>query len=87
MSSDFDAASELEKTRELRRRRRMPNYWPGRSQLDKYAGELLQLHDEGASSNDLRVWLAESRKLRVNRSTISRWLTRYLRLREETERL
>jgi hypothetical protein len=72
--SDFDADKELQEIRALRKRRRIPFYWRGRSQLDKHSAKLLQLHDRGASANDLRVWLKETQRLSVDRSTVCRWL-------------
>ncbi len=74
MSDDFDAVTELQQIRELRRKRQIPRYWRGHSQLDAHIAKLLELHDNGASANDLRVWLEEKHKLSVNRSTVCRWL-------------
>lgn len=74
MGDDFDPADELQKIRELRQQRQRRRYWRGRSQLDAHSAKLLALHDQGGSANDLRVWLKEHHKLRVDRSTICRWL-------------
>ncbi|MBE0401805.1 hypothetical protein EI168_17115 [Halomonas sp. FME1] len=71
---DFDAHKELERIHALRKRRQIPKYWRGRSQLDRHSGKLLEMHDLGASANDLRVWLKETQRLSVDRSTVCRWL-------------
>jgi len=86
MDDSFDPAAELDEIRTLRRRRRLPRYWRGRSQLDRHAAELLQLHDAGASSNDLRAWLSERQNLLVDRSTVTRWLQKQLKQRADDAR-
>lgn len=84
--SDFDPAAELEKIREIRQSGRLPRYWRGRSQLDPHTGELLALHNSGASANDLRTWLQERQNLRVDRSTVARWLQKQLKQRTDDKR-
>lgn len=74
----FDPRTALQQIHEHRQRRRLPRYWRGHSQLDRHAAELLQLHDVGASSNDLREWLNTTHRLRVDRSTVTRWLQKTL---------
>lgn len=69
----FDPHAALQQIHERRQRRRLPRYWRGHSQLDRHAAELLQLHDAGASANDLREWLNATHRLRVDRSTVTRW--------------
>lgn len=81
--TDFDPHTELQQIHERRQRRRLPRYWRGRSQLDHHAAELLQLHDAGASANDLREWLQVTHRLRVDRSTVTRWLQKALARRHE----
>lgn len=83
MTDDFDPHTALAQVRERRQRRRLPRYWRGRSQLDRHAAELLQLHDAGASANDLREWLQVTHRLRVDRSTVTRWLQKALARRHE----
>lgn len=86
MDDSFDPATELDEIRTLRRRRRLPRYWRGRSQLDPHTSQLLELHDRGASSNDLRTWLYERHNLRVDRSTVTRWLQKQLQQRADDTR-
>lgn len=86
MYDDFDPANELKKVRELRQKRQQLRYWRGRSQLDTHSAHLLALHDAGGSANDLRVWLQEHRKLKVDRSTVCRWLQKATALRDELKR-
>lgn len=70
----FDAVSELSEIRELRQRNRKKSFRRERSRLDKFTFELLELHRAGASSNDLQLYLKNRHRVRVDRSTISRWL-------------
>lgn len=80
--NDFDPAEELRQLTQLKRLRRRPKYWRGRSQLDRFTAELLALHEQGATPADLRQWLAiPPRRLRVHHSTVSRWLKRTLERR------
>lgn len=69
MPIDFDAevARLRDKKRIIRRKR-----W-GRSRLDRYKPELIELRKRGASLAELALWLAE-RRVRVHRSTVQRWL-------------
>ncbi|ELQ9312400.1 hypothetical protein R3D73_005457 [Serratia marcescens] len=71
--TSFDAGRELAALREQTRRIRKPRY--RKSRLDRYAGELVQLHREGASAAELQRWLREKR-IRVVLSTITRWLAK-----------
>ncbi|KAA1174609.1 hypothetical protein [Photorhabdus heterorhabditis] len=67
----FDAGKELAVLREQTRMIRKQRY--RKSRLDRYTGELLQLHREGASAAELQRWLREKR-IRVVLSTVTRWL-------------
>lgn len=69
----FDVAHELTILREQTRTIRKKQY--RRSRLDRYTGELLQLHSAGASAAELRRWLREKR-IRVALSTVTRWLAK-----------
>ncbi|MBC8954913.1 hypothetical protein [Xenorhabdus sp. PB62.4] len=69
----FDAGKELAVLREQTRIIRKQRY--RKSRLDRYAGELLQLHREGASAAELQRWLRKKR-IRVVLSTVTRWLAR-----------
>ena len=46
-----------------------------RSRLDRYRGELLQLHRAGASVAELQRWL-RARRIRVVHSSVARWIAR-----------
>lgn len=69
--TSFDASRELAALREQTRRIRKQRY--RKSRLDRYAGELVQLHRKGASAAELQRWLREKR-IRVVLSTVTRWL-------------
>lgn len=68
---DFDAKTELaalqQQTKIIRQRRYAT------SRLDKYAGELLDLHRAGATTAELQRWL-RAHRIRVVHSTVARWL-------------
>lgn len=70
---EFDAKIELaalqQQTKTIRQRRYAS------SRLDKYTGELLELHRAGATPAELQRWL-RARRIRVVHSTVARWLTK-----------
>lgn len=75
--TDFDAkAVAAQLTAQSAARRKPRTYNQRRSVLDEYKYELLQLDREGCSGTQLQTWLAERKQLRVERSTINRWLHR-----------
>lgn len=74
---DFDVTAEAERLKAQTRAIRKPSYTKGRSKLDPYAGELLQLHRAGCSIAELTRWLRQERRRRVDRSTVSRWLKKH----------
>ncbi len=45
-----------------------------RSKIESYRGELRILEQQGASLQDLVVWLADHKKIHVHRTTIARRL-------------
>ena len=67
----FDIDTELDllrrQTSEIRKKRF------SRSRLDRYRGELLQLHRAGASVAELQRWL-RARRIRVVHSSVARWI-------------
>lgn len=46
----------------------------GKSRLHKYRAELVQMRQEGASLGDLVVWLRTKKRVKVERSTVMRFL-------------
>ena len=75
--TDFDAKAVAAQLKAQSAARRKPRtYNQRRSVLDEYKYELLQLDREGCSGTQLQTWLAEKKQLRVERSTINRWLHR-----------
>lgn len=75
--NDFDATAVAAQLKAQSAARRKPRtYNQRRSRLDDYKFELLQLDREGCSGTQLQTWLAEKKQLRVERSTVNRWLHR-----------
>lgn len=73
MESQFNAAEELCKVREDRAARRRRSTW-GKSKLSKYQAELIQLRRAGAKYADLQFWLRQEKRVKVDRSSIMRFL-------------
>ncbi len=73
MPHEFDPNALAKRLRQDSLARRKKPYRTSR--LDKYTGELLRLHEAGARPAELRRWLLEQ-KIRVNHSTVARWLKR-----------
>lgn len=70
----FDAEKELA---EIRSKRKMMKRKRFRSSaLDKFKGEVLELHKADASLSDIRIFL-KSKRVSVVNSTIQRWLKKY----------
>jgi len=67
----FDAEKELAAIQALRKQDKRKHF--RKSTLDRYKGEVLQLHNAGASLSDIRLFLKSKRIIVVN-STIQRWL-------------
>lgn len=71
--TEFDAAAEVIRLQTHARLRRQKRY--SRSKLDKWRPEILALRAEGATFEQIQIWLADQR-IRAEISTISRWLKR-----------
>lgn len=67
----FDAAAEAAALKAHIQTIRKKRYSP--SQLDRYRGELLQLHRAGVTAAELQRWL-RAKKVKVVWSTVWRWL-------------
>ena len=70
----FDSKAEVERLRQQSAIDRTHRYAPSR--LDRYKGELLQMHLDGARAVDLQTWLREHR-IKVAHSTVARWLAKH----------
>ncbi len=68
---NFDPSMELKKLQMQTKQIRKTRY--AKSRLDRYRGEILQLHREGASTSELQRWL-RSNRIKVAWSTVFRWL-------------
>lgn len=71
MTNQFDPAAEVARLSQMQAINRRKRYC--KSRLDKFRHQLLALHKAGASLSQLQLWLRHNR-LKVSRSTISRWL-------------
>ena len=71
----FDAQNELAEIRAARKVRRKRSTW-GRSRLTKYRAELIKLKAIGASYEDMKFWLRKKKRVKVDKSTIWRFLVR-----------
>lgn len=73
----FDAPSIVAALRaETKQRRRPRTYAQRRSVLDDFTHELLSLDAHGANGSEIQRWIAQEKGIRVNRSTVHRWLQR-----------
>lgn len=71
---EFDPIAELARLRQQTQLIRTIRYT--KSRLDNYSGQLLQLHQDGASTAELQRWLRE-RRIKVVHSTVARWLAKH----------
>ena len=72
----FDAEAELNRIRSRRAEARRKLF--RKSRLDKYRAELIAMRQAGASCADLAEWLRVIHRCKINRSTIDRYLKKYL---------
>jgi len=77
----IDAQAELANIRHLRETARRQPY--RRSRLMRYRAELVALRRAGASYPDLVVWLRTQHRVRVNHTTVMRYLKTLPELQEE----
>ena len=73
--SDFDASAALAAIRDARAVRRHRRTW-GKSRLAPHRAELTKLRAEGASFSDLAFWLRKEKRIKVDRSTVRRFLSK-----------
>ena len=72
--TDFDAESEVKKLKQQTTTIRKKQYY--KSRLDRYKGELLALHQAGASCAELQRFL-RTKRIKVVHSTVARWLLKH----------
>lgn len=73
LKSVFVAEEVLSKIKDARAVRRKRCTW-GISKLNKYLTEVIQLSGNGASFADIQFWLRKEKRIKVDRSTIKRFL-------------
>lgn len=69
----FDPNKELTAIREHRAMQRRKIY--RKSKLEKFRAELVALHRSGASAQDLSIWLKLRHRMKINRSSVARFLS------------
>lgn len=69
----FNAAVEVARLKHKAQLRRKKRY--SRSKLDKWRPEIRALRADGATLEQIQIWLRE-RRIKAEISTISRWLKR-----------
>ena len=69
----FDADAALAAVRAVRAVARRRTTW-GKSRLAKHRSELVKMHAAGASYADLALWLRTEKRVKVDRSTVMRYL-------------
>ena len=75
VADDFDDAAALDRQRARDRALRFPRL--AISHIDEYGYHVLQLRAEGASIGECHRALRDEHGLRVDRSTVSRWLRKH----------
>ena len=73
-AAGFDADAVLRELRARARAERFPRYAP--SSIDPFGSRVLRLRRAGATVAECRRMLRDEHRLRVDRSTVSRWLKR-----------
>jgi len=68
----FDATTELQRIRDIREVARRKLY--RKSRLDKYRAELVAMRRAGGSAADLAEWLRVTHRVKINRSSVDRFL-------------
>ena len=75
LADGFDAAAALDELRVRDRELRFPRL--AVSRIDEYGYHVLRLRAEGATIGDCHRALRDAHGLRVDRSTVSRWLRKH----------
>ena len=71
-SNNFNATEELNTIQQLRATIRRKPYH--KSRLKPHQAELVKLREAGGSFGDLQTWLRVKKRIKVDRSTIKRFL-------------
>ncbi len=71
-SATFNPVAELQRIRDLREAARRKLF--RKSRLDKYRAELVAMRLAGASAADLAEWLRVTHRVKINRSSVDRFL-------------
>ena len=76
MSESTSLSKLLEDLQEIRARKKVARRVrkTRKSKLDIHAFEIRTLHENGASLSEIQAWLRANRRLKIDPSTISRWL-------------
>lgn len=79
----FDPASALAAVREHRAAAKRRRTW-GRSRLTPYRAELVKLRQAGGSYADLTVWLRKAKRIKMDSSSVRRYLQKLPELAQPT---
>lgn len=71
----FNASAALEEVRERRAVAKRRRTW-GKSRLTPHRAELVKLRQAGGSFADLAVWLRANKRIKVDASTVRRYLSK-----------
>ena len=72
-ATSFDPAAALDSVRERRAAARRRRTW-GKSRLTPYRAELVKLRKAGGSFSDLAEWLRRERRVKMDPSSVRRFL-------------
>lgn len=73
--TDLDIPSEIARLKQQTQEIRRSAYRTSR--LDRYAAEILALHQGGASIAEITRWLRANARIRRDRTTVSRWIAKH----------
>lgn len=79
----FDPAATLAAVREHRAAAKRRRTW-GRSRLTPYRAELVKLRQAGGSYADLTVWLRKAKRVKMDTSSVRRYLQKLPELTQLT---
>ena len=71
---DFNAAKVAKEQKRKTQLIRRTTWKRSRSRLDRLTYEILALRDEGLSIAEIQRWLQKEKRIKVHRTTVSRWV-------------
>ena len=83
VNAAFDPLAELAKVQARRAIARRRRTW-GNSRLTPFRAELVKMREVGASFADLSVWLRTQKRIKVDESTVRRYLQKLPEVTEQS---